>query len=111
VVVEVTLATRSEFAGTNDGAGRAILVTTVPVGVLAACVLRRPVMCVLTFGVAGYASCALASSVLRNESSTAALGVPVPAIASLVIVVVGIALQALWRWRGSMNAAASSRRA
>ena len=41
VVVAVTLSTRSELVGTNDGAGIAVVVATMPAILLAACLLRQ----------------------------------------------------------------------
>ena len=95
VVVAVTLSTRSELVGTNDGAGIAVVVATMPAILLAVCLLRQPFIAVLTMIVAAIATWFLASGILNGESSTAAVGVIVIPPTSLLIVGVGIVAQLL----------------
>jgi hypothetical protein len=91
--VVVTLRSRSEFVGTNDGAGTAIVVATLPAMVLGVCLLRRPDIAVVTMAAGSIATCFLAVSILNDESSTAAVGIIVIPPVSLFIVGIGVVVQ------------------
>lgn len=91
--VVVTLRTRSEFAGTNDGAGTAVVIATLPAIVLGICLLRRPFIAGLTVATAAIATCFLATAILNDESSTAAVGLIVIPPVSLFIVGLGVVVQ------------------
>lgn len=94
-VIAVTLSTRSEYPGTQDSIGEAIVIATAPAILLAACCLRRPVGAVLTVTAAMIASGYLAVSILNDESSTAAVGLIVVPFPPLFIVGFGIVMQLL----------------
>lgn len=94
VVVGIAMATRSDFAGTNGSAGPTIVGLTVPAILLATWRLREPLIASLTVLAAATVSCVVAWSVLHDESSTAAIGVPAPGIYAAFLVVIGVAIHA-----------------
>jgi hypothetical protein len=90
VTVASTLATRSEFAGTRDAAGFAVIIAVLPAMALTVWLLRLRVLVALAVPVAAVVSCVLAADVLNDQSSTAALGVP--AVGLWAAIVIGLAL-------------------
>jgi hypothetical protein len=99
VVVASTLTTRSELAGTQDGAGAFIVALTLPAIAAATMMLRHRAVGPLTFVAAGAASCLLAASVLNDQHSTAAIGVLAVGVWASVIVGLGIAIDRALRGR------------
>jgi hypothetical protein len=92
-LVVVANATRSAFAGTNSGAAPTIVALTAPAILLAAWRLHDPLIAWLTIVAAATVSCVLAWNVLHDEHSTAAIGIPYPAVCAGFVVLVGIAIQ------------------
>ncbi len=95
VVVVYTLATRSDLAGTNDSAGTAIVIATAPAIAVAMWILRTPVVTIVAVVVAAFVTCSLAMSILNDESSTAAVGLIVVPVVSLLIVGTGMVFEVL----------------
>jgi hypothetical protein len=96
-VVADTLASRSEFAGTQDSAGPAMVVLVLPAVVASVAMLRHRVVAPLTFLTAAAASCLLAANILNDQSSTAAIGVLAAPMWTTLVVIAGIALDRITR--------------
>jgi hypothetical protein len=93
------LATRSELAGTQDSAGPMIVVLVMPLMIASGALLRHAVIAVVTLVAACVVSCALASSVLHDQSSTAAIGVAAVPVWTAAAVVIGVVIDRSLRRR------------
>jgi hypothetical protein len=95
VVVAYTVATRSDLAGTNDSAGTALVVATAPAIAVAIWILRTPVVTIVAVVLGAFVTCALATSILNDESSTAAVGLIVVPVVSVVVVGIGVGFEVM----------------
>jgi hypothetical protein len=90
VVVSIALARRPDDVGTNDGAGLAIIVVTLPAIAFAVWRPRLPVVATLTMVVGAIATCVTGWSVLFDRHSTAAVGIVGVPFDAVAVVVAGI---------------------